>query len=100
MKNIEELRDYYDNNDVAHLLDSVEETDLGDHTGPEAMCAFTVRLPTHVLNQIRDIAEKQQRSTGAVMRTIIEQGVADSMSDDAVISVRELRKLISAARGA
>lgn len=100
MAKIEELRDHYDNTDVAELIDSAEETDFGNHVAPEAMSAFTVRLPTHVLNRVRAIAEQENCSTGAAMRAIIEQGVADSMSDDAVIPVRELRRLISSARGA
>lgn len=96
-KKLEQTRDYFDTTDVSHLIEGAREVDLGDHVGPEAMSAFTVRLPTHVLHRVRTIAEREHISTGAAMRAIIEQGVAESMHDDAVVSVRDLRRLISSA---
>lgn len=96
--NYDELRDYYDNTDLSDLIDNAEETDLGDHVGPGSMTAFTVRLPRQVLQSVRAIAQRDGVTTGAALRTIIEQSVAEQSSDDAVVSVAELRRLISTAR--
>ncbi len=96
--NYEELRDYYDNTDLSDLIENAEEIEVPDRHGSEAMSAFTVRLPTHVLQAVRDLASRNGVSTGAAMRTIIEEGVAETVSDDAVVSVAELRRLISTAR--
>lgn len=96
----DELRDYYDSTDLSHLINEAEETDLGDHVGPGSMTAFTVRLPRHILQSVREMAQRDGVTTGAALRSIIEQGVAEQSSDDDVVSVRELRRLISAARKA
>lgn len=99
-KELEELQDYYDNTDLSDLIDNAEEIEVPDRQGSEAMSAFTVRLPTHVLQAVRDLASRNGVSTGAAMRAIIEEGVAETVGDDAVVSVAELRRLISAARKA
>ena len=99
-KNLEELREYYDNSDMTEVMADAEPTDFGDQSGVEAMSAFTVRLPTHVLNTVRDIARREGRTTGAILRAIVEEGVAEETSDEAVVKVSELRRLISSAKGA
>ncbi|QYH19145.1 hypothetical protein JKI95_07830 [Corynebacterium aquatimens] len=99
-QSIDELRNYYDNSDISEALEDAEPTAFGDQAGPDAMSAFTVRLPTHVLNAVREIARREGRTTGAVLRSMVELGVAETASDDAVVPVSELRKLISSAKGA
>lgn len=94
---VEKLREFYDNTDTAEMMEDLETVDLGSRTSSDAMSAFTVRLPTTVLNAARDIADKRQLTTGAVLRELIEAGIARTASDDAVVPVSELRRLISAA---
>lgn len=94
---VEKLREFYDNTDTAEMMEDLELVDLGFRAGAEAMSAFTVRLPAVVLNAARDIASKRQITTGAVLRELVEAGIARTASDDAVVPVSELRRLISAA---
>ena len=55
---------------------ALETVDLSSRTSSDAMSAFTVRLPTTVLNAARDIADKRQLTTGAVLRELIEAGLS------------------------
>lgn len=100
---MDELREFYDNTDTAEVMEDAETVDLSSRTSSDAMSAFTVRLPTAVLNAARDIAGERQLTTGAVLRELIEAGIAQTASDDTVCSglrvpVSELRRLISAAK--
>lgn len=97
---LEKLREHYDHTDVSELMETGTPMDLGVTAGTETMSAFTVRLPNPVLEAVREIARRDNCTTGAAMRAIIERGVAEAKSDDAVVSVGELRRLISTARGA
>lgn len=94
-KNLEELRNFYDNTDTSDMMDDAQSTDLGVRTGPGAMSAFTVRLPTNVLDAARDIAKRENVPTGVILRRFIEVGVAKAVSDDAVITVTDVWRLIA-----
>lgn len=94
---VEQLREFYDNTGTAEMMEDAETVDLSSRTSSDAMSAFTVRLPTAVLNAARDIAGKRQLTTGAVLRELIEAGIAQTATDDIVVPVSELRWLISTA---
>lgn len=94
------IRQYYDTTDTSELIEKAGTIDLGVHTGPDAMSAFTVRLPTNVLNTVRSEAKKRGVTTGAVLRQFVEEGVAGLAEEDAVIPVSQLRSLIATAKTA
>lgn len=99
-EDVAKLRERYDNSDTSEHIVHAEPADLGDRTGADAMSAFTVRLPTAVLDAVREIAREEDVATGVVLRRFIEAGVAEAVADDAVIRVRDVRRLIAGARGA
>lgn len=63
----------------------------------EAMNTFTVRLPVSVLEILRSVARERKETTGAVIRRIVENAVAEHVSDDATVPVSALRALIAEA---
>lgn len=99
-KDVSKLRDLYDNTDTSDFVERAAPADFGDRSGADAMSAFTVRLPTAVLEAVREIAREENVATGVVLRRFIEAGIAETVADDAVIRVRDVRSLIAGARGA
>lgn len=75
-RQLEHLRNYYDNNDTSSLMGEAERVDLGDITGPDATVAFTVSMPHRVLNLARETAAAEEVPVNDVLRRLIEAGAS------------------------
>jgi hypothetical protein len=92
--NIDDLREYYDNNDQsAALAAATWETSTVD----EPMVGITVRLPATTLNAAREVAESKNLRVTALIRQWIEDGLAEQTDDARTVTVAELRRLIARA---
>ncbi|HEX7322441.1 MAG TPA: hypothetical protein VF299_05820 [Mycobacterium sp.] len=95
---LERLADYYDGTDtsteLAEATYSPPETPAG-----EPMTTFAVRLPTTVLERVRQIAGQRDVTTSAVIRRWIEVGIASEAAgrDERTVPVQDLLELISRA---
>lgn len=102
MTNIEALRDYYDNTDIADVMAKGQRVDLGDFTAPDTNVSFTVSMPNRVLRAAREVAEQEGTTTNDVLRSLIESGLNQrhSSGGEAAVPISELMRLIDEARGA
>lgn len=87
---------YHEHTEPHDGIGAADDTVTHLRTG-EAMDTFTVRLPVSTLNILRGLARERKETTGAVIRRIIGNAVADHVSDDATVSVSDLRALIARA---
>ncbi|MFH5209431.1 hypothetical protein [Antrihabitans spumae] len=69
-KELEALRNYYDNNDTTKELELAE---LDTTVDSNPMIGITVRLPANVLNAARARAAGENRKVTALLREWIEQ---------------------------
>jgi predicted DNA binding CopG/RHH family protein len=88
---IAELREHYDNTDVAeHFTDATVETQVAD----EVLVSTSIRLPQSLVNQVRE----QAAALGIPATTLMRQWVierATSPSTAAVVSVADLQRFIA-----
>lgn len=69
-------REYYETHSV---VDEINDSVPGKPTDTSPMSGYSVRLPTEVLEQARELAAERGMTTGAWLREAIEkQIVADS----------------------
>lgn len=68
-KQIEELRQHYDNVDTS---DGIKDAEIDDEIVQSPMVGITVRLPAEVLEQVRQMARDQGVKTTALIRRWIE----------------------------
>lgn len=90
-KKLNELRDYYDNTDVAKEFENAE---LDTTVANEVMVSTSIRLPQSLVEKVRAQAEKLGIPATALMRQwVIEKATQPTTS--AVISVAELQQFIA-----
>jgi hypothetical protein len=88
---INELRDYYDNTDVAaHFTDATPDT----RTTTEVFVSTSIRLPQTLVNQVRDQAATLGIPATALMRQWVTEKAITSQVP-AVVSVAELQRFIA-----
>lgn len=88
---INELREYYDNTDVAeHFRDA----ELDTRTPGEVLVSTSIRLPQSLVNKVREQAADLGIPATALMRQwVIEKATA--AQDAGVISVADLQRFIA-----
>ncbi|MFD4429244.1 ribbon-helix-helix protein, CopG family [Nocardia sp. NPDC058497] len=87
---LNELREYYDNNEVA--MDPATGCWESEDTRPasERMAGFSVRLPVDVLERVRALASARELSTGEWIRQAVEAAVvAADTGTPRVVDVNE-----------
>lgn len=97
---LERLAEHYDHADTGRELEAATEAAKPDGSeGPERMTTFAVRLPTVVLDHLREVAERRQVTTSALIRSWIEVGLAEDGGDaeGRVVSAQALLELIGRA---
>ena len=87
-----ELRDHYDTTDQTDALSTAE---LDPSTDADPMVGITVRLPASTLNAARAVAAQRGMRVTALLREWTEQQLADEVSEDRVVPVADLRRLIA-----
>lgn len=90
-RKIDELRDYYDNTDVAaHFQDATLDT----HATDEVLVSTSIRLPQSLVDQVRG----QAAALGIPATTLMRQWVtekATTPTTSSVVSVAELQRFIA-----
>lgn len=88
---IEELREYYDNTDVAeHFADAALDTQATE----EILVSTSIRLPQSLVNQVREQAAALGVPTTALMRQWVIERAAQPATP-AVVSVADLQRFIA-----
>ncbi|BBX97727.1 hypothetical protein [Mycobacterium lacus] len=88
---LNELRDYYDNTDVANEFADAE---MDTHTTGEVMVSTSIRLPQSLVDKVR----RQAGALGIPATTLMRQWVVEKATTppaDAVVSVAELERFIA-----
>jgi predicted transcriptional regulator len=97
---LERLAEHYDTADTTAELEHAAAAG-GTDTGPSAerMTTFAVRLPVAVLGHVREIAEKRNLTTSALIRRWVEAGIAEDGGNAGgrVVPVQALLELIGRA---
>lgn len=89
-----ELREYYDNTDTSAELE--QATFEQPETTTEPMVTYALRLPKHVLDELRAAADTHNVRVSALMRDWLEQRLAtESTSENKVVSVEDLLALVA-----
>ncbi|MGC2565133.1 MAG: CopG family antitoxin, partial [Mycobacterium sp.] len=86
-----ELREYYDNTDVA---DEFADAELDTRTTDEVMVSTSIRLPQSLVDKVR----AQAAALGIPATTLMRQWVIDKATTpqaNAVVSVAELQQFIA-----
>jgi len=87
---IDELRDYYDNTDVAeHFTDATPDTRTAD-----VLVSTSIRLPQALVNQVREQAATLGIPATALMRQWVTEKAVTSQVP-AVVSVADLQRFIA-----
>ena len=88
---LNELRDYYDNTDVASEFSDAK---LDTRTTDEVMVSTSIRLPQSLVDKVREQAAVQGIPATTLMRQwVIEK--ATTPPPNAVVSVAELERFIA-----
>ena len=88
---INELREYYDNTDVAEHF---REAELDTRTPSEVLVSTSIRLPQSLVDKVREQAADLGIPATALMRQwVIEKATA--AQDAGVISVSDLQRFIA-----
>jgi len=82
MTNIDELRDYYDNDDTSADLERAERVPADAPAASDRMTTFAVRLPVPVLERVRELAVANQVTTSALLRQWIDAGIRAAESSE------------------
>jgi len=91
--------DYYDNTDFSAELAAEGQVHRGtDGPTTDPMQSFAVRLPASVLREVRAIARERNVSTGAVLRSMVEESLARRATDEGVVPVKSLLALVAQAQ--
>lgn len=97
IRHTDALAAHYDQADLSAEI--VAATPTNSSSAPaEPMDAFTVRLPTTLLDALRSRAVTENITTGQVIRRILEVAVSQDVDGDKAIPVHKLRALIADAR--
>jgi len=79
-KKLDELREYYDNNEVS-MDAATGHWEPADDTAPaDRMSGFSFRLPADVLERVRALAQTRGVTTGEWIREAVEAAVTTAES--------------------
>lgn len=79
-KKLDELREYYDNNEVP-MDTATGHWEPADDTAPaDRMSGFSFRLPADVLDRVRQLAQARGSTTGEWIREAVEAAVVTAES--------------------
>lgn len=89
---INELREHYDNTDMS---ESMKDAVLDDTIVENPMIGITVRFPKSALDRVRAMAEVRNVKVTALIRDLVERGLADEPQPNLMIPVADLQRLIA-----
>ena len=90
MSNLNELRDYYDNNDMSDVIADATPEDPVE----EVLVSTSIRLTKAVMDRVRSRAEE----AGVPATTLMRQWIIDRLDGvpgDAVVTVADLEQFIA-----
>jgi predicted DNA binding CopG/RHH family protein len=91
-----DLAHHYDTTDLCEQIEASEPaTPTAAAAGTEPMDAFTVRLPSTILDALRQRAAAEKITTGQMIRRTLEAALSATIDDDKTIPVHKIRALIA-----